>query len=104
MADDIDTILVTGAAGFVGQHLARVLASSGWRVRGATRQVRAKPERGVDEWAVIERIGPDTDWSAALRGVKAIVHLAALAHRTDPKNQPAEGEFMRVNAQGTRRL
>jgi nucleoside-diphosphate-sugar epimerase len=33
-----------------------------------------------------------------------VVHLGALAHRTDPRRQPDEREFMEVNAAGTGRL
>ncbi|MDI3565136.1 hypothetical protein [Bradyrhizobium sp. Arg816] len=32
---------------------------------------------GIDDEVVIESIGPDTDWEAALEGVDAVVHLAA---------------------------
>ena len=102
-ADPLIT-LVTGASGFIGRHLAAKLAASGVRVRGVSRSVPPGGVAGVAEWTVIERIGPDTDWTEALRGVTTVVHLAALAHQTDPRLQPGENEFMAVNAGGTRRL
>jgi nucleoside-diphosphate-sugar epimerase len=104
MSPEQPTILLTGATGFIGRHLAPVLAARGARVRGATRRAPAGAVPGVAEWAVIGAIGPDTDWQAALHGVTTVVHLAALAHQTDPRQQPTEDEFMGVNAAGTRRL
>lgn len=68
-------VLVTGANGFVGRHVALDLAHDGWSVRRAVRN----PE-GLDDEVVVETIGPDTDWSAALDGVEAVVHLAARVH------------------------
>jgi nucleoside-diphosphate-sugar epimerase len=59
---------------------------------------------GVAEWAAVGAIGPKTDWSGALRGMGTVIHLAALAHQTDPRRQPDGAEFMAVNAAGTRRL
>jgi nucleoside-diphosphate-sugar epimerase len=49
-------------------------------------------------------VGPSTDWSTALRNVTTVIHLAALAHCTDPKKQPEDEEFLKVNARGTQRL
>jgi nucleoside-diphosphate-sugar epimerase len=98
------TVLITGATGFVGRHLAPVLAAQGARVRGVSRRVPVGDVPGVADWARVERIGPDTNWSEALRGVTAVVHLAALAHQTDPRRQPRAEEFTAVNAAGTRRL
>jgi nucleoside-diphosphate-sugar epimerase len=36
--------------------------------------------------------------------VDTVVHLAALAHQSDPRHQPDEAAFMAVNAKGTKRL
>ncbi len=52
----------------------------------------------------MDQVGPETDWSEALRGVDTVVHLAALAHQTDQRRLPSEAEFTAVNAGGTRRL
>ena len=45
-------------------------------------------------------VGPDTDWREALDGVSSVVHLAALAGRSD--DSPAD--LHRVNTLGTRAL
>ncbi|RFC50365.1 MAG: Nucleoside-diphosphate-sugar epimerase [Verrucomicrobia bacterium] len=104
MRADRTTILLTGATGFVGRHLAPVLAARGGQVRGATRSIPARDREGVAEWVGLEDVGPATRWSEALRGVGTVIHLAALAHRTDPRRQPREEDYMAVNAAGTRQL
>jgi UDP-glucose 4-epimerase len=88
-------VLITGANGFVGGHLVPALAREGWSVRRAVR----RPGLGGD--VVIESIGPETDWRAALAGVDAVVHLAARVHH---KNEEHEGLYRSVNAEGTLRL
>jgi nucleoside-diphosphate-sugar epimerase len=104
MRTEDSTILVTGVTGFVGRHLAVELARCGWRVRGATRRNSCNPQQGVEEWAMIDEVGPETEWSEALRNVTTVIHLAALAHCTDPKRRPSDDAFMEINARGTRRL
>ncbi|MDX6769397.1 MAG: NAD-dependent epimerase/dehydratase family protein [Elusimicrobiota bacterium] len=80
------TVLLTGATGFVGSAVAPALAAAGWTVRADSR-----------------RLTPDADWSDALRGAAAVVHLAARAHRL--ADGPAQaGEYRRVNAEATETL
>src|SRR5688572_6200733 len=93
-------VLVTGASGFVGRVVVTKLETCGHRVVAATRSRLA----GVAwEQAIVCEIGPQTDWSAALRGIDAVVHLAARVH---VMRDSAAGtlEFERVNAEGTRQL
>ncbi len=54
-------VLVTGASGFVGRHVVPALVREGWSIRRAVR----RPE-GMGDEVVIESIGPETDWQAAL--------------------------------------
>lgn len=86
-------VLLTGPGGFVGQSLCPLLRES-FEVRSAGREGEVR----------ITDIGPETDWSAALEGVEAVVHLAGMAHVPDTGNTSQEAQFMRVNAEGTRRL
>jgi nucleoside-diphosphate-sugar epimerase len=56
------------------------------------------------EATLVEDLGPDTDWSAALAGVDAAVHLAARVHvMHDPSADPL-ADFRRVNVLGTETL
>jgi UDP-glucose 4-epimerase len=97
MTERKPVVLVTGASGFVGSHVAPALVQAGWKVRRAVRS----PE-GIDDEVVIETIGPETDWQAALEGVDAVVHLAARVHHKHEEH--AVQLYRNVNIAGTLHL
>jgi nucleoside-diphosphate-sugar epimerase len=97
----VSRILVTGAGGFVGSALLPLLLRRHRLVLAQRRPSDHAPPEGA-EIRVVGEIGPDTEWSAALRDVDQIVHLAAHVHVEDAAAEPAI--FMRVNAEGTKRL
>jgi nucleoside-diphosphate-sugar epimerase len=66
-------ILITGAGGFVGTAVVAELAKQRVSYRAVTREPR-------DGYFCIGDITPSTDWTAALEGVDAIIHLASRAH------------------------
>jgi NADH dehydrogenase len=75
------TVVVTGAAGFVGSHTCRALAARGWTVRAMVRDEGKARER-LDGVAVEFLAGDLRDSSftvSALRGANAVVHCAAIA-------------------------
>lgn len=80
--------LVTGATGFIGQHLQKRLSSDGIEVRGFGRGVPGLSDRSSLQ-----------QWSEYLEGVDAVFHLAALAHRKKASSQITE-----VNARWPARL
>lgn len=90
-------VLVTGASGFVGRHVVPALAREGWSIRRAVRR-----SEGMDDEVVIETIGPETDWQAALQGVDAVVHLAARVHHKHEEH--AVQLYRNVNIAGTLHL
>jgi UDP-glucose 4-epimerase len=90
-------ILVTGANGFVGGHLCRTLEAS---ATGVVRVVR-NPQPGA---VAVGSINGATDWSAALPGVEAIVHLAARVHVLKDAAMDLLAEFRMVNVDGTLNL
>ncbi|MBS0232655.1 MAG: NAD-dependent epimerase/dehydratase family protein [Proteobacteria bacterium] len=93
-------ILVTGASGFIGQHVVRVLAERGYSVRAAARHPIVFDSPRVEGVAV----GDMSRSFAAeflVRGVDAIVHAAGLSHaRTD---LPAAA-YTAINVDATRQL
>jgi nucleoside-diphosphate-sugar epimerase len=94
-------VLVTGASGFVGAVLFRELVRRGHEVRAAVRSAgspgAAPPEL---QQVVIPDIAAEFDRRALLEGVDAVVHLAAIAHRSGSP----EAELRRVNVDGAVRL
>lgn len=98
-----DCILITGVTGFVGQLLCERLLIDGLSVRGAARQQSFSVGHGYDR-IVVGNIDGATNWSAALVGVRVVVHLAARVHvRRESVDDPL-GEFRQVNVDGTLNL
>lgn len=100
-----NTVLVTGATGFVGRVLCERLLAQGFRVRGTllASENASSLVVGVDP-AAVGSLGPDTRWGNALAGVDTIIHLAARVHIMDDTATDPLTEFRRVNVEGTARL
>ena len=94
---DRPLVLVTGANGFVGRHLTAILSREGWMVRRAVRT-----SSGMNDEVAIGSIGPSTDWSDAVNGARAVVHLAARAHQV--KEEGAIDLYRTINTKGTLQL
>jgi nucleoside-diphosphate-sugar epimerase len=97
----VSQILITGASGFVGRALLPELAPR-HRLVLAQRRPGGQSAIADVEHRLVGDIGPETDWSAALREIDAVVHLAAHVHVEDSRTDPALA--MRVNCAGTLRL
>ena len=89
-------LLLTGAGGFVGRHLMPRLVGAGHAVVTAGR-ARSGASAGH---VVVGEIGPQTDWSRALDGCDAVVHLAAQV----PGRGIPDDRYAAVNDRGTQRL
>lgn len=95
------TTLVTGAAGFVGSHVARQLVDAGQSVRVLIRQnSNSRPLEGLSAERVEGDLRDRTSLERALKGVRQVFHLAA-DYRLWARN-PAE--IYESNVEGTRRL
>ena len=95
-------ILVTGANGFVGRPLCQRLVELGHDVAGAIRPKAQLPD-GITP-CTVESLSPSTDWSSALAGREAVVHLAARVHVMHDKSHDPLAEFRAANVAGTLRL
>lgn len=90
-------ILVTGAGGLVGTAVVTELAKRGISYRAVTRAPR-------EGYFSIGNIDPRTDWTAALEGVTAIIHLASRAHVMNEKGTDPTAQFQIANVKSTLNL
>lgn len=89
-------VLVTGANGFVGRPLCVDLARRGLRVRAVVRDdQRSRDLPG--EIVPIGTMSAHTDWSSAMQGVHAVVHLAARVHVMSEHAVDPLSEFRAIN-------
>jgi nucleoside-diphosphate-sugar epimerase len=94
--------LITGANGFVGQPLCAELLGRGHTVCAAVRAA-VTPIENI-EMSVVGPIDGATDWSAALAGIDAVIHLAARVHVMHESAANPLDAFRRVNVAGTENL
>jgi nucleoside-diphosphate-sugar epimerase len=92
------TILVTGASGFVGGHLAASLAASGHVLRLLSRTAPAAPLGGPGEWFQ-GNISDKERVRQAMRGVDTVFHAAALA-----PGRGSDRDVWETNVDGTRNI
>jgi dihydroflavonol-4-reductase len=98
----VSNVLVTGATGFLGEHLCRELVARGHTVRGLART--ASP---ILEDAGVEMIRGDVssdsgggELARAVAGCACVFHLAGVVSR-----DPDDGQrMMRLHVDGTRRV
>lgn len=102
------TIVVTGAGGFIGLALTERLLRAGAEVRAAVRRDSAAlgglAGLGRLRQVVVGDIGAATDWSDALAGADALVHLAARVHETRPSHRDDRERYAEINTDATLRL
>ncbi len=94
-------ILLTGASGFIGRHALRCLLGQGMDVRAAVRRRIQLSCKTIN----VGPIGSATNWTRALSGVDAVVHIAG-CYRASPLGWSAAtaAKLYEVNVEGTRRL
>lgn len=91
-------VLVTGATGFIGGRVARVLVDEGKDVRVMVRPTSDRAGLPEHVTAVVGDVTRPESLRAATAGVDAIVHLAAML------KQPWHPDFERTNADGVGHL
>ena len=98
-------ILITGATGFIGGHLLPRLLQDNLELVAAIRNADAAKKLSVAiPYKIVGEVDAETDWSDALSGVEAVIHLAGRAHILQENVADPEAEFQRVNVAGTKNL
>jgi nucleoside-diphosphate-sugar epimerase len=93
-------VLVTGSSGFIGSAVIAALAAAGHGVRAASRQPNRTPAGSGIEWMELPDLETEVDWSPLVDGMDVVVHLAAIAHRSEAD----AGGYVRVNHLATAAL
>ena len=94
------SVLVTGAGGFVGGHIARGMAADGCRVVGLTRRTpRVEPGDPAIDWRIGDLRDPVVR-REALRDVRGVVHSAGWVSLGADRS----GDSAAVNVDATRAL
>ncbi len=108
------TVLLTGASGYIGKHIALQLLNQGYSVRASVRSLSKSDEvRGavlphlIDKTKLDSRLTfveldleKDAGWDAALKGVDVLMHSASPFPIASPKD---ENELIRPAVDGTLR-
>lgn len=97
-------VLVTGGSGFIGSALvARLAAEPGFLPVASVRGGKSLSTLGV-EAVDVGNVGATTDWAAALRGVDAVVHTAAVAHVRNEGSREQLEHLRLTNVEGALNL
>ena len=106
-----ERVLVTGASGFVAQHVILQLLEKGYEVRGTLRslkradEVRAVLSKYTPKAAGIELVeadlGADAGWADAVKGCSFVQHVASPFPAVHPKD---ESELIRPAVDGALRV
>lgn len=107
------TVLILGASGFIGSHLASAFSRAGWRVRAGARKLDAAARLApAHEWvrAEFSELTHPAAWAPLLDGVDAVVNsVGVLQDGPGDSNQTAHVDGPRAlitacEAAGVRRL
>ena len=97
-------ILVTGAAGFIGQSICKNLLKSGRSFSGSVRSINLELSNANAKYISVGDIGPNTKWKVALEGVDCVIHCAGRAHIMKETKTDALKIYRSVNVDGTKQL
>lgn len=99
----LHTVLLTGASGFVGKAVLEALLAQQYSVIAALRNVPADLDPRVVA-SRFEALDGSTDWTAALAGVRTVIHSAARVHVMNDTEMDPLAAFRKVNVEGTLNL
>ena len=107
------TVLVTGATGYIAKHIVLQLLNAGYAVKGSARSKNRETElrsalephltdpTALDKLSIVELdLSHDAGWDAAMDGVDVVMHTASPFPMTQPKD---ENETIRPAVDGALR-
>ena len=97
------SVVMTGATGFIGRQLQVQLDVNSYVAISTQLRAQSGFTASLNSF-VIGDINDTTNWSAALHGADAVVHLAARVHVMRDRSHDPLTEFRRVNTDGTLNL
>ncbi len=95
-------VLVTGASGFIGKELCRVLVERGCQVTAVVRSAQSLPVAGVH--CIVQDLEKPFDGSSLTESYEVVVHLAGKAHGNGGSGEQNLEAFERANVTPARRL
>ncbi len=103
----LETVLITGGCGFIGTNLVKYLAGKGYRIRVLDnlstgkeenlRQLQSRDSRLLTASLIFGDIRNREDVNRAVKGVSAVVHLAAHTSVVESLEKPEEDWAINVN-------
>jgi nucleoside-diphosphate-sugar epimerase len=97
----VKTAAVTGATGFLGQHLCRELVAAGYSVRGLHRDTSdTSLLKGMRVEPVLIDLADRGSLRTAFAGISTVFHIASLFREA----KFPEAEYRAVNVEGTRNV
>ncbi|MBY6070775.1 NAD-dependent epimerase/dehydratase family protein [Marinobacter salsuginis] len=95
-------ILVTGASGFIGKELCKVLVERGFLVTALVRSEKRLPCAGID--CLVQDLDRQFDVDILAGDFDAVIHLAGKAHGRGGAGDQTPEAFERSNVEPTRHL
>ncbi len=100
-------LLITGGAGFIGGHTAKIAIQNGWKVRlfdnlSTGLKARANGLECLGAEVIIGDVRDEETVKAAIKGCDAVIHLAAQV--SVPRSMEAPKETFEINVGGTDNL
>ncbi len=98
-------VLITGASGFIGQSLCKILIEAGYEVTACIRKNSQVISNKNISIVRIDSLNQNNGWDSILKNVSIVIHLAARVHIMNKEDETSALELFREsNLNGTKNL